>query len=105
MIEALEKMLADGRDSALLRFGLGNAYLGRGEAVKAVAHLAQAVVLDPEYSAAWKLLGKAHEAAGDFVQALDAWRHGVDVAQRRGDQQVANEMRVYAKRAERAIGR
>ncbi|MBT2295129.1 hypothetical protein J7E61_15510 [Pseudomonas fluorescens] len=31
MLDSLEKMLAKGVDNSLLRFGLGNGYLGLGE--------------------------------------------------------------------------
>lgn len=59
MRERLEQSLAAGRDSALLRFGLGNACLKEGDAQAAVRHLTQATQQQPSYSAAWKLLGVA----------------------------------------------
>lgn len=52
MIENLEALLAKGNDTAALRLGLGNAYLGRGDAEQAAQHLRQAVTLDPDLSAA-----------------------------------------------------
>lgn len=58
-IEALECMLANGKDGALLRFGLGKGWLDAGNPVRAATHLGRCVVLDPQYSAAWKLLGKS----------------------------------------------
>jgi Tfp pilus assembly protein PilF len=64
-----EKMLAAGRDSALLRFSLGVEYLKMEDPVRAAEHLAHAVELDPGYSAAWKLRGKALVAAGQPVEA------------------------------------
>ncbi|MCP5149380.1 MAG: tetratricopeptide repeat protein [Ectothiorhodospiraceae bacterium] len=105
MIDRLEALLAQGRDSAPLRFGLGNAYLARGDADTARSHLARAVELDPGYSAAWKLLGKALAAAGREHEAVDAWSHGIDAAQTRGDVQAAREMEVFRRRAQRAIDR
>ena len=59
-----EAMLARGQDSALLRFALGEEYFKRAEHANAASHLAQAVSLDPGYSAAWKLYGKALAGAG-----------------------------------------
>ena len=41
-----ERMLAAGKDSALLRFSLGNEYLKAGDAAAAITHLARAVELD-----------------------------------------------------------
>lgn len=100
-IENFEKMLAAGRDNALLRFTLGNAYLGAGEAAKAVPHLQKAVEHDPNYSAAWKLLGKALNESGDAQAALVAYQLGIQVAEAKGDKQAAKEMTVFAKRIEK----
>ena len=69
MIEGLEKMLAKGVDNALLRFGLGKGYLDAGDAERAAEHLQRCVEQDPKYSAGWKLLGKARQAAGVVAAA------------------------------------
>jgi len=103
-IENFEKMLAAGRDNALLRFTLGNAYLGAGEADKAVPHLQKAVEHDPKYSAAWKLLGRALNESGDAQAALAAYQQGIQVAEAKGDKQAAKEMTVFAKRIEKTTG-
>ncbi|HEX2826443.1 MAG TPA: tetratricopeptide repeat protein [Burkholderiales bacterium] len=100
LLDNLLKMLAAGRDNALLRYSLGNEYLKAGEAAAAVEHLRAALAHDPEYSAAWKLLGKAHEAAGSRAEALDAYRKGIAVAEKKGDKQAAKEMAVFARRLE-----
>ncbi len=63
-LENFEKLLAAGKDSALLRFSLGNEHLKAGDAQRAAEHLARAVALDPDFTAAWKLYGKALAAAG-----------------------------------------
>jgi predicted Zn-dependent protease len=102
-IENFEKMLVQGKDNALLRFSLGNAYLGAGEPAKAVPHLQKAVEHDPKYSAAWKLLGKALNESGDPQGALAAYRQGIEVATARGDIQAAKEMTVFAKRIEKSL--
>ncbi len=94
----LEKLLAAGKDGALLRFGLGNAYLGNGEAMRAVEHLRQALAFDPDYSAAWKLLGKALAMAGLESEALKAYQDGIAAAERKGDKQALKEMQVFARR-------
>ena len=103
MIDKLEKMLADGRDNALLRFSLGNEYSKLGQFEQAAAHLQQAVVHDPNYSAAWKLLGKALNEAGRLPEALTAYQSGIAVAEKKGDKQAAKEMAVFAKRIEKQL--
>jgi predicted Zn-dependent protease len=97
-IHRFEAMLSEGRDSALLRFSLGNEYLKLGEPDRAAAHLAVAVSLDPHYSAAWKLLGRAQLEAGKADAAREAWQRGIEVAEARGDKQAAKEMQVFLKR-------
>jgi len=100
-LENFEKMLAAGKDGALLRFSLGNEHLKSGDAERATEHLARAVALDPEFTAAWKLYGKALAAAGRDGDALAAYRTGIEVAARRGDKQAEKEMRVFARRLEK----
>ena len=91
-------MLAAGKDSPLLRFGLGNEFLKCGDAEAAATHLRRAVALDPGYSAAWKLLGKALCAAQRDDDALAAWHEGIAAAQRKGDKQAMREMEVFVRR-------
>jgi predicted Zn-dependent protease len=103
VIENLEAMLARGQDSALLRYGLGNAYLNQDDPERAITHLAEAIHLDPAYSAAWKLYGKALAAAGRHADALAALDQGIATAQAKGDVQAAKEMQVFRKRAIKAL--
>ncbi|NNG12536.1 MAG: tetratricopeptide repeat protein [Halobacteria archaeon] len=102
MIENLEAMLEKGQDNALLRFSLGSALLGNGEAEQAKEHLAEAVSQDPEYSAAWKVYGKALQALGKPEDAMFAYESGIAAAERRGDKQAAKEMQVFLRRLQKA---
>jgi Tfp pilus assembly protein PilF len=97
-------MLGAGKDSALLRFSLGNEYLKAGDASRAAKQLERAVALDPQYTAAWKLYGKALSAAGHHADALAAFRRGIAVAQAKGDKQAGKEMQVFARRIEKELG-
>ena len=103
LINRFEQMLASGKETALLRFSLGNEYLKRGEPARAAEHLRRAVELDPKYSAAWKILGKALADAGQAEQALAAYRQGIAVAEEKGDKQAAKEMSVFARRIEKQL--
>lgn len=98
-----EKLLASGRDDALLRYSLGNECLKAGDAERAVEHLRRALAFDANYSAAWKLLGRALGECGALQDALDAYRAGIRVAQARGDAQAAREMAVFARRIEKQL--
>lgn len=101
MRERLQALLDAGRDDALLRFGLGTACLQAGDVDAATTHLTAATRHDPEYSAAWKLLGKALLACGRVDEAGAAWRAGLDAAARRGDVQSSKEMTVFLRRIAR----
>jgi Tfp pilus assembly protein PilF len=99
--EALEKMLAKGMDNALLRFGLGKGYLDAGELARAAEHLQHCVQFDPQYSAAWKLLGQALNKQGLIDQARAAWTQGLRVADEKGDKQAGKEITVFLKRLDK----
>src|SRR5689334_11973319 len=105
MIESLEKMLAKGVDNSLLRFGLGKGYLDLGENAKAAEHFQRCVEFDPKYSAAWKLLGKAHLALADYAAARQAWEQGLEAARNHGDKQAEKEMTVFLKKLDRTAQR
>jgi predicted Zn-dependent protease len=97
-IANFERLLAAGRDDALLRFGLGSEYLKVDAPSVAATHFAHAVAHDPGFSAAWKLYGRALTECGRFDEALAAYERGIAVAELKGDKQAAKEMAVFAKR-------
>jgi Tfp pilus assembly protein PilF len=101
LTEDLEAILARGEDNATMRFALGSAYLNAGSLDKAVGHLSVAVSIDPDFSAAWKLLGKAQTEAGLPAAAIETYRRGIEVATRRGDRQAVREMQVFVRRLEK----
>ena len=103
-IARLEKLLGTPRDGALLRFSLGLEYAKAADSEKAIEHLRHALAADPGYSAAWRALGKALEAAGRADEALAAYRSGIEAAQKKGDKQAQKEMTVFARRIEKAQG-
>ncbi|MBN1238677.1 MAG: hypothetical protein JXB36_09250 [Gammaproteobacteria bacterium] len=101
MTQNLEALIAQGSDGAPIRFALASRYAAAGDIERALEHAEVAVRIDADYSAAWKLLGKLRSEAGKREQAIDAYRQGILVAEKRGDQQAAKEMKVFLKRLER----
>jgi Tfp pilus assembly protein PilF len=101
LIASLRQQCGGPRDGALLRFSLGNALLGDGDAAAAMDELRRALAFDPTYSAAWKLLGKACLQANQPQAAADAWRSGIAAAAQRGDKQAEKEMTVFLRRLEK----
>ena len=101
MTENLEALIAAGKDGATVRFALASRYHADGNLERALEHAEVAVDQDPDYSAAWKLLGRLRAEAGQATEAAEAYRRGIEVAERRGDQQAVREMQVFLRRITR----
>lgn len=91
-------MLDQGQDSLILRFGLGQALLNQGEYEQSIKHLRAALAFDAEFSAAYKLLGKAYAQTDQSQLAIQTFEKGINIAESKGDIQAAKEMRVFLKR-------
>ena len=59
---------------------------------------------DPNFSAAWKALGRALAEAGRGDEALEAWRNGIAAARVKGDRQAEKEMTVFSRKLEKKAG-
>lgn len=101
MLDRLEALLRTGHDSVQLRFGLATGYFRLADWVKAVEHASVAVNEDPDYSAAWRLLGKALVELGLVEEARGAFQNGLAAAKRRGDEQTAKELNVFLRRLDK----
>jgi Tfp pilus assembly protein PilF len=97
-LSALAKLIGGPRDGALLRLSLAKAHLDNADVPAALTELKQAVRFDPDFSAAWQLLGKTLAATGQVEDAKSAYRDGIAAAQRKGDVQAAKMMTVFLKR-------
>ncbi len=102
--EAIEQLIARGRDSAEARLAAGQARFKSGELNAAVAHFEKALEFRPDYSAAWQWLGKAFEQQGHTDQAQQSWERGLAVAQARGDKQVEKVLAVWLRRIAKETG-
>lgn len=98
IIKNLETMIRNGQDNALLRYSLGNEYFRAKKYQQAIMHLHKAIEYDSEYSAAWKLYGKALSANKQTNDAIKVYEKGIAVADKRGDIQASKEMKVFLKR-------
>lgn len=102
-IATFEAMLSKGQDSDMLRHTLGNAYYKEKQYKEAIAHLASAVEQNPDYSTAWKTLGRALSDDGQYQEALQAFKSGLLAAKKNGDKQVEKEITVFSKRARKQL--
>jgi uncharacterized protein HemY len=94
----LEKMLAQGQDSPLLRYTLGSLCLKQGDAAEAAQHLEAALRQQRDHSASWKAYGKALTALERLEDARAAYAEGIVIAEAKGDIQAVKEMKVFLKR-------
>ena len=101
MIDRLEKMLREGRDDPMLRFGLGNACYRAGRLAEAAGHLRECVRQDPGYSAAWRTLGRVHMDNGDRGAAREAFEAGLTAAAAGGDKQIEREIEVFLRKLDK----
>lgn len=97
-IETFEALLSKGNDNALLRYSLGNEYIKASNFTQAIIHLAKAIELNENYSAAWKLYAKALSENKQSNEAIAAYEKGIKIAEGNGDMQAVKEMRVFLKR-------
>jgi Tfp pilus assembly protein PilF len=100
-LDSLRALCGGPRDGALLRVALANALIADDDMAAAIAELRRALEFDPDYSAAWKQLGKTLAELGDSAAAIDAYRSGIAAAQQRGDKQAEKEMTVFLRRLEK----
>ena len=103
-LEQLRALCGGPRDGALLRLSIANSLLGAGDRNAAIAELREALRFDPQYSAAWKTLGRVLVEGGESRDAIAAYESGIAAARARGDKQAEKEMIVFLKRLEQARG-
>lgn len=68
-------------------------------------HLKKAVENKPDYSVAYRMLGRAHYELGEDSEARRIFETGREVAQNNGDLQTVKEIDVFQRRLEkRSVG-
>ena len=100
-LDSLRALCGGPRDGALLRVALANALIDEDANIDAIAELRRALEFDPDYSAAWKQLGRLLAESGDAIAAIETYRSGIAAAQKRGDKQAEKEMQVFLRRLEK----
>jgi uncharacterized protein HemY len=97
-IKQLEDLVMQNPKNALMHYTLGVEYLRADENEKAITILRKAISLEPEYSAAYRELGKALLKSDLKKEATDIFDKGIAVAEEKGDIQTSKEMRIFLKR-------
>jgi tetratricopeptide (TPR) repeat protein len=74
------------------RYGLAMEHKGRGELAEAWAVFEELLQKFPDYVATYLMAGGTLVALDRKAEAADAYRKGIEVAQRRGDQHARREL-------------
>jgi predicted Zn-dependent protease len=92
-------------DDYFSRFGYASALVDAGRYPEAIQEFRAAIQLKPDYSAAFRDLGRALEKTGAQTEAMQVYHEGIPIAERNGDLQTLKEMQVFLKRLEQEKGR
>ena len=83
-IEIFTAMLAEQPDNAMIWYGLASEQYKLENWVEAAKALRRVVSLNPDYTAAYQMLGTALAKNDDLAGAQQAWRDGIAAAGRTG---------------------
>lgn len=79
-------------DSPMGFFSLGRLYLDEKRWAESAKALAEAVKLDPDYSAAWVALGDAHVGAGSRDEAKATWQRALETPHAKRDMSLQSDL-------------
>src|SRR3954465_12584103 len=83
-IEIFTAMLAEQPENAMIWYGLASEQYKLENWAEAAKSLRQVVTLNPDYTAAYQMLGTALSKSDELVAAQQAWRDGIEAAGRTG---------------------
>lgn len=103
--EMFRKLLQRDETNPMVLYSLGSELFKEGRHAEARDFLRRAVEHKPDYSVAYRTLGRAHFELGEDAEARRVFEEGRRVAQSNGDLQTVREIDVFQKRLEkRAAG-
>ncbi len=97
-IEGLTELLDEEPEDVTTRFMLATELAKADHHATAAAHFAELLARDPDYTAAYRGLGRARVAMGDLAGAREVFTVGLEVAERTGDLQSGREMAALLRR-------
>ena len=99
--EMLRRLLEKDPNNAMILFSLGTELFKEGRYEEAREPLARAVENKPDYSVAYRMLGRAHYELHDDAEARRVFEKGREVAEANGDLQTVREIDVFLRRISR----
>jgi uncharacterized protein HemY len=95
------KLLEKDPDNPMVLYSLGNELFKEGRYGEARDLLRRAVENKPDYSVAYRMLGRAHFELHENSDARNVFLEGKGVAQENGDLQTVREIDVFMRRLEK----
>ncbi|MEW6733002.1 MAG: tetratricopeptide repeat protein [Acidobacteriota bacterium] len=83
-IEAFRTMLKDEPENAMIWYGLASEYIKQENLSEATVALRNVIRFNPDYTAAYQMLGSALMSQGQSAEACRVWNEGIAVANRLG---------------------
>lgn len=83
-IEIFRQMASAQPDDALVWYGLGSEYVKAENWAEAVSALRNVLRINPDYTAAYQMLGSALMSQGEREEARRVWTQGIEAAGRTG---------------------
>ncbi|MBA2692221.1 MAG: tetratricopeptide repeat protein [Rubrobacter sp.] len=102
--EMFRKLVEKDPENPMILFSLGNELFKEEKYEEAKGHLQKAVENKPDYSVAFRTLGRTHFELGENEEARNVFERGREVAQANGDLQTVKEIDVFMKRLEKRAG-
>lgn len=99
--EMFRKLLERDPNNPMVLYSLGSELFKEGSYPEARDHLRRAVENKPDYSVAYRMLGRAHFELGEDDEARAVFERGRRVAEANGDLQTVKEIDVFSRRLEK----
>jgi predicted Zn-dependent protease len=99
--DMFRKLLQRDPTNPMVLYSLGNELFKEGSHGEACDHLQRAVANKPDYSVAYRMLGRAHYELNEDAEAKNVFLKGREVAQANGDLQTVKEIDVFLRRLQK----
>ena len=93
MVQSKTAMLAEQPENAMIWYGLASEQYKLENWAESAESLRKVVSLNPDYTAAYQMLGTVLANTGDLAGAQQAWRDGIEAADRTGAWKAKQHMR------------
>lgn len=102
--DMFRKLLERDPENPMVLYSLGNELFKEEKYTEAREYLSRAVRNKPDYSVAYRTLGRTLYELGEDAEARRVFAEGREVAERNGDLQTVKEIDVFVRRLEKREG-